>query len=62
MEINKTSEGKLLSLFEKALEDPNLELEFLLQADSKKTIDEKTFERLVKELLTPVFIGEGNTL
>lgn len=50
MEINKTSEGKLLSLFEKALEDPNLELEFLLQADSKRTIDEKTFERLVKEL------------
>ena len=50
MEINKTSETKLLELFEKALNDPKLELEFLLQFDKNKTIDEKTFERVIKEL------------
>lgn len=39
MEINKTSETKLLELFEKALKDPELELEFILQVDNKKRID-----------------------
>ena len=38
MEINKTSETKLLELFEKALNDPKLELEFLLQFDKYKSL------------------------
>lgn len=50
MEINKTSETKLLELFEKALKDPELELEFILQVDNKKRIDEKIFERLIQAL------------
>ena len=49
MEINKKSEAELLALFEKALEDSSLELEFLLQYDSNN-IDEKTFEHIIKEL------------
>ena len=49
MEINRKSESELLALFEKALSNSSLELEFLLQYDSN-TIDEKTFERVIKEL------------
>ena len=49
MEINKKSETELIALFEKAVSDSSLELEFLLQYDSN-IIDEKTFERIIKEL------------